>query len=393
MVERNNEGTVTQVIYTPAGAKLGVMSGQTLDFGYVPLPGGAVAQYAANGGFYYRHPDWQGSTHLVTQEGLPWIFSDTAYSPFGYPYATSGSPDLSFTGMNQDTSGGLYDFPAREYEWSGRWPSPDPAGLAAVDPAKPQTWNRYAYVTNNPLASTDPLGMDQCDPDDPYGAGSGACAPCVLEGTCTGGGPGPLLPLPVPPIGGGGGGGGSPSSSGPTPIPEAPVDVGSPDSGMGTGPIWSEQVPIYSGPINPYLIIQNFANGEWEDWSTDDWDAFFSNLLSWQNAKQAQKDAYQKGYYACLVKKNVPGFSTVATMHAGTDVASETASHFAPQIARIFYHFTDARFTAWGKYSKVLVPAAAANIRLWMGRLNAAGWAYADYELAKSIAECSGKLE
>jgi hypothetical protein len=37
------------------------------------LPGGAVAQYAANGGFYYRHPDWQGSTRLVTQEGTPWI--------------------------------------------------------------------------------------------------------------------------------------------------------------------------------------------------------------------------------------------------------------------------------------------------------------------------------
>lgn len=28
---------------------------------------------------------------------------------------------------------------------------------------------------------------------------------------------------------------------------------------MGTGPIWSEQAPIYSGPINPYLIIVNLA--------------------------------------------------------------------------------------------------------------------------------------
>jgi len=40
----------------------------------------------------------------------------------------------------------------------GRWVSPDPAGLAAVDPTNPQTWNRYAYVSNNPLTSTDPNG-------------------------------------------------------------------------------------------------------------------------------------------------------------------------------------------------------------------------------------------
>lgn len=47
----------------------------------------------------------------------------------------------------------------------GRWISPDPAGLAAVDPTNPQSWNRYAYVMNNPLSFVDPLGL--CDPNDP----------------------------------------------------------------------------------------------------------------------------------------------------------------------------------------------------------------------------------
>jgi uncharacterized protein RhaS with RHS repeats len=46
---------------------------------------------------------------------------------------------------------------------SGRWLSPDPAGLAAADPANPQSWNRYAYVLNNPAAFIDPLGLDDCD--------------------------------------------------------------------------------------------------------------------------------------------------------------------------------------------------------------------------------------
>ena len=38
--------------------------------------------------------------------------------------------------------------------------TPDPAGLAAVNPANPQTWNAYAYVANQPLTATDPLGLN-----------------------------------------------------------------------------------------------------------------------------------------------------------------------------------------------------------------------------------------
>jgi RHS repeat-associated protein len=60
----------------------------------------------------------------------------------------------------------MYDFLYREYHWiQGRWIEPDPAGLAAVDPANPQTWNRYAYVANNPLSLVDPLGLYQVVPE------------------------------------------------------------------------------------------------------------------------------------------------------------------------------------------------------------------------------------
>ena len=56
---------------------------------------------------------------------------------------------------------------------------PDPAGLAAVDPTNPQSWNRYAYVLNNPLKYIDPNGLDCIYLDD---GGSGVVS--IRPGDC-----------------------------------------------------------------------------------------------------------------------------------------------------------------------------------------------------------------
>jgi len=136
------------------------MNGQTLKKAFVPLPGQAIAVYTSSGLDHYRHSDWLGSTRLTSTPSRT-VSSTVAYAPFGETYAQSGTADPSFTGMNSDTTSGDYDFPARYYSIQGRWPSPDPAGLAAVDPSNPhQSWNRYAYVRNNPLSYTDPTGED-----------------------------------------------------------------------------------------------------------------------------------------------------------------------------------------------------------------------------------------
>ena len=125
-----------------------------------PLPGGATAVWS-NGIGWYRHSDHLGSSRFASTSTRT-MYSDLAYAPFGEPYAQKGSTDLSFTGQNQDTVSNLYDFPAREYGIQGRWASPDPAGTAAVNPENPQSWNRYAYVLNNPLALVDPIGLSDC---------------------------------------------------------------------------------------------------------------------------------------------------------------------------------------------------------------------------------------
>jgi RHS repeat-associated protein len=99
---------------------------------------------------------------------------------------------LSFSGQDQDTVSGMHDFLDRRYmPVQGRWLTPDPTGLTAVNPANPQSWNRYAYVQNNPLSMIDPFGDDGCydltsvsdaSCSDYYGPGSVSAALAVGGG-------------------------------------------------------------------------------------------------------------------------------------------------------------------------------------------------------------------
>jgi RHS repeat-associated protein len=86
-------------------------------------------------------------------------------------YSIGGSIELAgnvATGTNTSyssnvvvgTVSGMHDFLMRKLTAvQGRWMSPDPAGLAAVDFSNPQSFNRYAYVGNNPMSLVDPLGL------------------------------------------------------------------------------------------------------------------------------------------------------------------------------------------------------------------------------------------
>ncbi len=178
MIEQNRSGSYTEIVYAPGGFKLALMSGQTLQKAFVPLPSGAKAVYTSSGLSYYRHPDWLGSSRLASTPSRT-IYADVAYAPFGESYAASGNTDLSFTGQNQDTVSGLYDFPAREYSpTQGRWVSPDPLGIGAVKITNPRSWNRYAYTLNDPLSLIDPNG--ECsEPGGPNGLGAGQVGVCI----------------------------------------------------------------------------------------------------------------------------------------------------------------------------------------------------------------------
>ena len=161
MVENNAGGTWIELVYGPMG-KVAKVNGQTLLRAFIALPGGAKGIYTSTGLAYFRHSDWLGSSRLTSTASTPTsMYSSSAYAPFGEQYAVAGSTDASYTGQDQDTANTLYDFPERRQSPSqGRWVSPDPAGRVAVVLANPQTWNRYAYVNNNPLRLIDPMGME-----------------------------------------------------------------------------------------------------------------------------------------------------------------------------------------------------------------------------------------
>jgi len=111
--------------------------------------------------------------------------------------------------------------------------TPDPAGLAAVDSGNPQTWNRYAYVNNNPTNYIDPSGLDAgnpsiwvsafCQADPIFCAATPAAAHefCVFIGLC-----GDSSSGSGSSGGGGSGGGGGTGGGAPTPIPSGNHPIG-----------------------------------------------------------------------------------------------------------------------------------------------------------------------
>jgi RHS repeat-associated protein len=106
-------------------------------------------------------------------------FDDSLTSVGTGPEAT----EAHFTGQDHDSETNTDHFWARQYSpMQGRWMSPDPAGVAAVDPTNPQSWNRYAYVLNSPTNGTDPLGLYRPTADGGGGDPLGGGLPCDMCG-------------------------------------------------------------------------------------------------------------------------------------------------------------------------------------------------------------------
>jgi len=123
--------------------------------------GGLHLATYVNSTTYVEHGDWVGTVRA--RSGVSGASVETCTSlPFGDNQNCTGTDPspLHFAYLQLDSESSLSHSAFRQNSTTqGRWTSPDPAGIAAVDPANPQTWNRYAYATNEPLSFLDPLGL------------------------------------------------------------------------------------------------------------------------------------------------------------------------------------------------------------------------------------------
>jgi RHS repeat-associated protein len=139
---------------------------------YVYRTGGLLAAITPQGSAESRkhfHLDHLGSPVLVTDDNGQRL-SSHKYWPFGAdaPGTDADGERMKFTGHERDLSAfdpnGLDYMHARYYSNSlGRFLSVDPAMDLESNIPKPQRWNRYAYVSNNPLGAIDPNGRLQVD--------------------------------------------------------------------------------------------------------------------------------------------------------------------------------------------------------------------------------------
>jgi len=109
----------------------------------------------------YYHTDHLGSSNVITNStggSVEAIY----YYPFGSTRLQvppeNDCVNHKFTGQEEDSETGLYNYGARYYDPAlARFVSPD---SIIPDVFNPQSLNRYSYVLNNPLRYTDPTGHE-----------------------------------------------------------------------------------------------------------------------------------------------------------------------------------------------------------------------------------------
>jgi RHS repeat-associated protein len=150
-----------------------VPNGETTIFVY-DASGKSIAEYStlveptATAKTSYLTNDHLGSTRIITNQTgdvqsrrdfMPFgeeILSSQRISQLGY---NADNIRQKFTSYERDAETDLDFAQARMYHKNhGRFTSVDPT-LKSVSFDEPQTWNRYVYVTNNPLRFVDPLGL------------------------------------------------------------------------------------------------------------------------------------------------------------------------------------------------------------------------------------------
>jgi len=169
-----NAGTTTVYIYS-GGEPIAEYVNGSLDKEYIYAESQILATVSGNNTTYH-HP-----AHLSNRaetDPLGKVIRTYGHFPYGETWYETGTPDKwKFTSYERDSRAGETGLDYAQFRYydsaQARFMSPDP--LAGSQGA-PQSLNRYAYVANDPINSTDAQGL-WCDGD-----GHGVCDPWAAHG-------------------------------------------------------------------------------------------------------------------------------------------------------------------------------------------------------------------
>jgi len=227
-------------------------------------------------GTQYSTGEHLGSPRVITSSSGS-VVSRHDYMPFGEElgagtggrttgmgFSNSGDNNRKkFTGYERDNETGL-DFAQARYNSStlGRFASPDPFS-GSMSTADPQSFNRYAYVGNNPANAADPTGLERDGPGGSLPGAEGAIG--RLTGT---NGIDPTVGVDPTETFKLSGGSQLPPSTQPGPTPSAPTQpqpatpAAPPpfDSSLAGSPLFVQQNPIPIGITYSYSSVQTLVN-------------------------------------------------------------------------------------------------------------------------------------
>jgi RHS repeat-associated protein len=151
-------GTYRVYAYAHSGQLLyglQTQSGVSQTTRYIYLGSSAIAETNSAGGTTFLHTDGLGSP-VATSNSSAAVLTRTRYEAYGNTSAGTNPDGPGFTGHVNDPSTGLIYMQQRYYDpIASRFLSVDPM---VTNASSGESFNRYAYVGNDPLDHVDPTG-------------------------------------------------------------------------------------------------------------------------------------------------------------------------------------------------------------------------------------------
>ena len=185
-VEKTVGGAATEYVYFQGSVLAEINPGSAAWTDMIYANGSMIAEVAGNQTATpeYRLLDHLGSLALQTDNSGN-VTGANVFLPFGQLVSSTTNDAFQFTGLEQGTENSSDHAWFRNYSTEqSRWLRPDPYN-GSYDLLNPQSFNRYAYVGNNPLSFVDPFGLEMVTTCD----ASGNCV-TMDDGTGEGGGGG-----------------------------------------------------------------------------------------------------------------------------------------------------------------------------------------------------------